>query len=211
MEINKASDLHFTHVQNTPELRAALIAKCAKFDIGVFAFSPDERYLEVYAASGDIFEICGTHTLEESSKELTIEDLALEEKPSEKVEWDGEGLPPVGFECEMKYKHASKADWRACKVFAYSNEMGVVAAIWHWTDYMWKHATIDVNGYEFRGIETPQQREEREKLEAAYDLYLDFYQDYNPCHDTIESFDCSRDKDLWLRTVDKTNYRKGVK
>lgn len=56
--------------------------------------------------------------------------------------------------------------------------------------------------------ETEAERVERERLEAAYDLYLDFYQDYNPCHDTIESFDCSRDKDLWLRTVDKTNYRK---
>ncbi|CAM0104697.1 hypothetical protein VPH159E362A_0046 [Vibrio phage 159E36-2a] len=57
--------------------------------------------------------------------------------------------------------------------------------------------------------ETQEDREKREELEAAYDLYLAFYQDYNPCHKTIKSFECSRDKDLWLRVVDKTGYRKG--
>lgn len=60
--------------------------------------------------------------------------------------------------------------------------------------------------------ETPQQREERERLEAAYDLYCEWMVDGNIQSDevrTIEEFinykNCLSD---WLRIVDKTNYRK---
>ncbi|AUR82941.1 electron transport accessory protein-like domain protein [Vibrio phage 1.030.O._10N.222.55.F9] len=57
-------------------------------------------------------------------------------------------------------------------------------------------------------IETPQQREDRERLEAAYELY---------CHviDKETTFDkfCTFGplKAMYIKIVDKTNYRKGVK
>ena len=69
-----------------------------------------------------------------------------------------------------------------------------------------KGITYIANGYLLEP-ETEAERKEREELEASYDLYCDFYQDHNPLHKTIESFECSRDKDLWLRTVRKTNYK----
>lgn len=90
----------------------------------------------------------------------------------ERVEWDGEGLPPVGEVCELKYKHATNANWRKCKVFAYSNDYGDAAAVWHLDGDTWYHHSINISEYEFRKPETQQQREERERLEAAFDLYL---------------------------------------
>lgn len=144
--------------------------------------------------------------------ETTEEKEALD--AIERVEWDGEGLPPVGVECEFKYKHSSQAHWNLCKVFAYSDEMGMVAAIWHWVDDKWKHATIDVSGYEFRAIETPEQRKEREELEAAYDLY--YYAKKESVYscvivgfkEFVGDFPAN-EREEYLSIVRKTGYRKG--
>ncbi|AUR99229.1 hypothetical protein NVP1263B_69 [Vibrio phage 1.263.B._10N.286.51.B1] len=81
MTIKQASDLHFTYVRNTPELRDAFIAKCNEFGIGVFGLG-GENYLEVYSDGYDEFEICGTDDLEPQSKKLTMSDLT--DIPTEK-------------------------------------------------------------------------------------------------------------------------------
>lgn len=115
--------------------------------------------------------------------------------------WDGTGLPPVGVDCELKYKHSTNAIWRKCKVFSYSNEYGVVAAVWHCNYGMWCHNTIDVIDYDFRKPETPEQREERERLEAAKDLVCAYWgvkTDAEPSPELLKAM---------LRIVDKTNYR----
>ncbi|CAM0051744.1 hypothetical protein VPHF89G1_0004 [Vibrio phage F89 g1] len=57
--------------------------------------------------------------------------------------------------------------------------------------------------------ETPQQREERERLEAAYDLYcimcgIEGYAKF----DLIDFSKTKKDSAVWLAIVDKTNYRK---
>ena len=59
---------------------------------------------------------------------------------------------------------------------------------------------------------TPQQREDRERLEAAYDLYVthEGYIDNPVCSISIFS-ESNEPKNKWLAIVDKTNYRKGVK
>lgn len=131
---------------------------------------------------------------------------------SEVVEWSGEGLPPVGVECEMRCKQSSKSDWTLCKVFAYCSEMGAVAAVWYWFDNMWKHVTIEAKCYDFRKIETEAQREQRERLEAAYDLYREWVGGSVLTQNSIEFDEWKREPDFykkWLRIVDKTNYRKG--
>ncbi len=60
--------------------------------------------------------------------------------------------------------------------------------------------------------ETPQQREDRERLEAAYDLYsIDFK---NSGHESFNYNQFIKDdymRNFWIAIVDKTNYRKGVK
>lgn len=81
MNIKQASDLHFTYVRNTPELRDAFINKCKEFGIGVFGLG-GENYLEVYSDGYDEFEICGTDDLEPQSKKLTMSDLT--DIPTEK-------------------------------------------------------------------------------------------------------------------------------
>ncbi|AUR91255.1 hypothetical protein NVP1158O_28 [Vibrio phage 1.158.O._10N.261.45.E12] len=72
---------------------------------------------------------------------------------------------------------------------------------------------INVGICELSSPETPQQREERERLEAAYDLFAEWQLDGQTPIDTIRGFESfSKDKATvsdWLRVVDKTNYRKG--
>ncbi|CAH9014056.1 putative coil containing protein [Vibrio phage 249E41-1] len=98
-------------------------------------------------------------------KRLTLEDLKSQTK---EVEWVN-GLPPVGVECEFKYKVLSDADWKYCKVFAYDD---TVAAIWYENgDGELKHATVEVESYEFRKPETEEQKLERERMENGKSLY----------------------------------------
>ena len=125
--------------------------------------------------------------------------------------WDGAVLPPVGVECELKYRHSTHAIWMKCKVFSYSNEYGDVAAVWHYNDGVWCHGTIDVSDYEFRKPETPEKKAERERLEAAYDLYCEWYQTiWLDIIGTSSIEDFIHDELVcksWLAIVDKTNYR----
>ena len=87
---------------------------------------------------------------------------------TKEVEWVN-GLPPVGAECEFKYKVMTDADWKFCRVFGYSEH---VAAIWYEShDGEVKHATIDINYYEFRKPETPEQKLERERMENGKAYY----------------------------------------
>lgn len=69
-------------------------------------------------------------------------------------------------------------------------------------------------GYAYRdGIkkpETPEEREDRERLEAAYDLYCDFTNSNVVDATCMSSYDFERSLVLpkWLTVVDKTGYRK---
>lgn len=38
------------------------------------------------------------------------------------IEWNGEGLPPVGCECEYKVRQAANQDWKTCTVIAAGKE-----------------------------------------------------------------------------------------
>lgn len=75
---------------------------------------------------------------------------------AEFVEWNGEGLPPVGTVCEY---YADEDDWRRCEVVAHRGEMAVV----------WANANhiFSSQGGVLRPIRTPEQiaAEERKKIE----------------------------------------------
>lgn len=123
-------------------------------------------------------------------------------------DWDGTGLPPVGVMCELKYKTASHAIWRKCKVFAYSNEDGFVAAIWHLDGEIWRHNTIETSEYDFRKLESQQQLEVRERIESAYALYCESL--IGEDEETVSFDEFKEFKNRlrqWLRIVDKTGYR----
>lgn len=212
-------DLHNTWIKNDKgELAELYVGLCEKFGFGKFRnFAADLDIISLYSCDDggtDPWEIIGMEIGEpgEHVRELTLEDL----KPQNKeVEWVN-GLPPVGVECVFVGIHNNYH----CNVSIYHSDGNKIMFLGR-VDGFPKESTIEnfKDGIDlmvfysrdgdkpFIPLESEAERKEREELEASYDLYCDFYQDHNPLHKTIESFECSRDKDLWLRTVRKTNYK----
>ncbi|AUR87365.1 hypothetical protein NVP1100O_24 [Vibrio phage 1.100.O._10N.261.45.C3] len=121
---------------------------------------------------------------------------------SGEAEWGGEGLPPVGVECEFEYPEGR---WNKGFYHGLTASAGVEMHILEF-----EGGCIETFGglTKFRKPETPQQREDRERLEAAYDLYC-YAIDKETLFDSFCNFGPL--KDIYLRIVDKTNYRNGVK
>ena len=136
----------------------------------------------------------------------------IESAGEDEDEWDGEGLPPVGVECEYK----DGDDWYAVKVNYLSEWFMVIEALKSqskWIDIKGTELSFEYSRFdslEFRKPETPKQREDRERLEAAYDLYCEWVGDRTGQHAIdFEDWKCEPDYfRKWLRIVDKTNYRK---
>lgn len=85
-------------------------------------------------------------------------------------QWAGEGLPPVGVECEGLHA-VEGADWFKCKVNAYSDDIGKV-----WlTEYFGNGFTLErdfvlnVEDLSFRPIRTQAEIEREEVVESARD------------------------------------------
>lgn len=132
---------------------------------------------------------------------------ALEERPIEKIEWDGEGLPPVGVECEAVFVEHEHKGYGEFLVLGYHSN-------YVWMEYVGelsnksKHYTSKVDLVKFRKPETKQQREGRERLEAAYDLFCHVQVVNNRPDCGFESFELyERSNPLYTLMVDKTNYR----
>lgn len=174
MTIKQASDLHFTYVRNTPELREVFINKCKEF--GILVWGDDDKigsYLEVFACPFDCddkFEIVFTDNLEFQSKELFIGDLigVPTETPEEKEVLDGiESAGEVewknGDECVISQK--SKSKWLVVGVSPLAKTSTVCVS-----------NTGELKSFhtdQLKKPETPQQRKDREQLEngkAIYDL-----------------------------------------
>jgi hypothetical protein len=122
-------------------------------------------------------------------------------------EWNGEGLPPVGSLCKVN------RDSFTYRVM-YSSEYVVIVqnldndnTTAHGMDII---LDLHKGNYTFSKPESPQQREGRERLEAAYDLYCAWVGDRVGYH-AIDFDKWKVEPDFlnkWLRIVDKTNYRK---
>ena len=130
------------------------------------------------------------------------------------TEWNGEGLPTVGVECEAVFiEHEHKG-------------YGVFLILGYHSGYVWmeytgelsnksKHYTSKVELVKFRKLETSQQREDRERLEAAIELH-DLAQDTYFANDGGSDGSArwekapERVRAMYLAIVDKTKYRKGV-
>ncbi len=104
-----------------------------------------------------------------SHKEFILRAAALEEKPSEKVEWvNGDELPPVGWCGLTSYTNDDCDNW--CE-FHEGVVMGVNG------DYVWMahHGKFQrvhhIGEIEFKELETKQQREDRERLENGKAFY----------------------------------------
>ncbi|CAH9016968.1 putative coil containing protein [Vibrio phage 217E38-1] len=126
------------------------------------------------------------------------------------IEWNGEGLPPVGVECEAVFIDHEHKGYGEFLILGYHSN-------YVWMEYIGKlrnkskHYTAKINMVKFRKPETPQQREDRERLEAAYDLYCHIAKMNNRVPYSFEQF--SNDSTTYYRKeyleiVCKTNYRK---
>ena len=122
----------------------------------------------------------------------------------EQVEWNGEGLPPVGVECECFNYDADL--WMRVITLDAKTESGEIAV-----------SSINENGKyarlfwgcKFRKPETPEQRKEREELEAAYDLYCEFRSERNLTVCSIENLHKESGFEFIMHFVRKTGHRKG--
>jgi hypothetical protein len=112
----------------------------------------------------------------------------------EKQQWSGEGYPPIGIECEIATNEYD--DWSKCFVKFVGDDICVVS-------FNGCEESRILRLVKFRPLETPEQKKEREELEAAYDLFLTFYQGINV---SFEEFSASYDTEDWIRIVRKTNY-----
>lgn len=117
----------------------------------------------------------------------------------------------IGLTCtddeqeKVEWKNGDKCifDGKEC-IFVASNPIGKAAIIVGASGLPAMSVTFD----KLSKPETPEQREERERLEAAYDLYCacGIQHETAPFEEWLDVY-C----DVWLRIVDKTGYRLEVK
>ena len=95
-------------------------------------------------------------------KLYTADDVrALFSLQDTKAEWNGEGLPPVGVECWFNWINQSP---EVCTPTYFGNGVGC------YIDKRGNEYTMALNTVSFSRIETKQQREERERLEAIDEM-----------------------------------------
>ncbi|AUS01397.1 hypothetical protein NVP1284A_70 [Vibrio phage 1.284.A._10N.286.55.A5] len=90
---------------------------------------------------------------------------------SKDVEWDGEGLPPVGCQCIFRPKNPELVK----KYSVFSDAIGRKVTIMFHDEGLavpkWAGRYESFRASDFAAIETPQQREERERLDNGQSLY----------------------------------------
>jgi hypothetical protein len=116
---------------------------------------------------------------------------------AQQLEWNGEGYPPVGVECEVSFSDDNV--WDKCLVTYFGTSLCVI-------DFGDCERSFGISSVKFRPIETPGQKKEREELEAAYDLYKTIV-DGEPLSYTFEQFRSSPSIGGYLKAVRKTNYK----
>lgn len=161
------------------------------------------KFNVVSGATGFIDEVKNTSVVNNRYDECKYFHEVIRQPESE-VEWNGEGLPPVG--CEIKTK-----DGVAKVVSTSEEEGGIVTYSWNdgrniaccWNNKSWVNP--------IKKPETEAERKERERLEAAIELHdagnLAYFDGCLPFGCEWEKAD-SRTQEMWLTIVDKTNYRK---
>lgn len=81
-----------------------------------------------------------------------------------KTEWDGEGLPPAGCECEARYRYSSVAEWVFFRCVAVDCEVA-----FGWTEK--KPVTLLKDNFEFRPVRSEADKNRDliiSKIEKAY-------------------------------------------
>jgi len=139
-----------------------------------------------------------------------VESLANDSELPNSSEWDGEGLPPVGVECcftpDNNLWGFASTDTYSGEVLRYEGEQFVFLLSHDKYNIRPCHLIVSrTDKGEFSKPESPEQKAERERLEAAYDLCTTVYPDFSGFDEFKKS---TTTVNLWLAIVDKTGYRK---
>lgn len=141
-----------------------------------------------------------TETPEEKE---AFEVIEREANHSSSVEWDGKGLPPIGTVCKVN------RDSFTYRVMYSSKHVVIVQ---NTANDGTSAEDLDIvlqlhkGNYEFAPLETEAERQERERLESAYDLFCCVTGNSNSYN--FEDFYNDHHSDMWLKIVDKTGYKK---
>ena len=112
----------------------------------------------------------------------SLSEVTTEKEPSQ-VSWNGEGLPPVGCHCLFKIKSEEDKYFSPCYIIGYRAAVHRKGDMWlvfsDKYDNLYQH-NVTKGAFEFRPIETPEQKQERELLESAYDLYKVYMEENDP-------------------------------
>lgn len=79
------------------------------------------------------------------------------------AEWNGDGLPPVGCECEAKFRHRNSAEWMYFRCVAVDCD---VAFGWAGKDAV----ALEWESYQFRHIRSEAERKRDESLRVIYEI-----------------------------------------
>jgi hypothetical protein len=165
--------------------------------------------IEVHEQNGVLYgEFYKSNSCIDINNDMLIERL-ISETGEKEVQWDGNGLPPIGYECEVFYN----GHWHRFIPRSYhkkpDDEDVVLGDVLPYGECDWECGYADLS-FAFRKIEDSQQYKDR--LEAAYDLFVEWQKDDDFDPSRLRDFDnFKKDKATvndWLRAVDKANYRK---
>jgi hypothetical protein len=142
-----------------------------------------------------------------------VESLANDSELPNSSEWDGEGLPPVGVECcftpDNNLWGFASTDTYSGEVLRYEGEQFVFLLSHDKYNIRPCHLIVSrTDKGEFSKPESPEQKAERERLEAAYDLCTTVYPDFSGFDEFKKA---TTTVNLWLAIVDKTGYSKESK
>jgi hypothetical protein len=95
------------------------------------------------------------------------------ESEFEQVEWNGEGLPPVGCNCLFKKKSEEDKYFSPCYIIGYRETTHRKGDMWlvfsDKYDSLYQH-NVTNGSFDFKKPETPEQKKEREREMAIYDM-----------------------------------------
>lgn len=131
---------------------------------------PDAEMSRVYLDPvAENHRICGVpfDTLGESyivTREQYEAALAAAQQPV----WNGEGLPPIGCDCEVMESKAASAfgDWTSCKVVHFNHKRGDESQVCIIDDNGDFAILYENDGYEFRPIRSEADKKRDEVIEA---------------------------------------------
>lgn len=129
----------------TTELNELIIAK-----LGITPWKHyDESFAVRFRHSGNTYRV-NTKLMVEKVDGLGDDDARQLEKLLRGEQWDGTGLPPVGTECEVKYRHGG-TDWSIFKCIAVDKEIA-----FGWCND--EPVVLPDDCYEFRPLRTERDR-----------------------------------------------------